>query len=80
MTQDRAVTCKAYVQDDSPATDDPHGRKGTIPTEELRRISAGRVLILIQYGVTFPTALFPQLQLCHIYWLVKAQPVRKLLS
>jgi hypothetical protein len=80
MTQDLVVTCTAYVQDDSPAKDDSHRRKGMVPTEELRRIPAGRVPILIKYGVKFPTALFPQLQLCHIYWLVTAQPVRKLLS
>ena len=79
MTQDLVVTCTAYVQDDSPATDNPQGRKGMVPTEELRRIPAGRILILIQYGITCLTALFPQLQLFHVYWLVTAQPVRKLL-
>jgi hypothetical protein len=65
------VTFTAYKQDDCSEAEDPHERKEIVHTEELRRITAGKVKILMQYGVTFPTALFPQL-------LVSEKPLRKL--
>ena len=72
MTQDLVVI---YVKDNSPATD---GRVWF----GLKNFDGYSWKISNSHKIwrNFLTALFLQLQLCHIYWLVTAQPTRKLLS
>jgi hypothetical protein len=72
------VASKIIIEDDSLERDVRSTKSGLDQIscrELLRRPSFGTFVLLVRHRVCFSTAVVPQLQLWHLYWLMSTQRV-----